>query len=31
MLGTLQNPFRTRWFFTQQHGENRIYEVFATR
>jgi secreted PhoX family phosphatase len=29
MQGTLQNPSRTRWFFTQQHGENRIYEVFG--
>jgi hypothetical protein len=31
MQGTLQNPHRTRWFFTQQHGENRVYEVLRTR
>lgn len=31
MQGMLQNPFRTRWFFTQQHGENRVYEVLRTR
>ena len=27
LLGTVQNPARTRAFFTQQHGENRVYEI----
>jgi hypothetical protein len=27
MQGTLQDPRHTRWFFTQQHGENRVYEI----
>jgi hypothetical protein len=30
MLGTPQSPARSRAFFTQQHGENRVYEVIQT-
>jgi hypothetical protein len=30
MLGTVQNPERSRGFFTQQHGENRVYEILKT-
>jgi hypothetical protein len=30
MLGTVQNPLRSRAFFTQQHGENRVYEVIQS-
>jgi hypothetical protein len=31
MQGTPQDPLRTRWFFTQQHGENRVYEIIRAR
>jgi hypothetical protein len=31
MQGTLQDEARTRWFFTQQHGDNVVYEVLRTR
>jgi hypothetical protein len=27
LLGKPQNPSSSRWFFTQQHGKNTIYEI----
>jgi hypothetical protein len=27
LLGKPQNPILSRWFFTQQHGKNTVYEI----
>jgi len=31
LLGKPQNPVFSRWFFTQQHGKNTVYEIVANR
>jgi len=31
LLGKPQNPVFGRWFFTQQHGKNTVYEIVADR
>lgn len=30
LLGKPQNPISSRWFFTQQHGNNTVYEIVPT-
>jgi hypothetical protein len=31
LVGKPQNPVFSRWFFTQQHGKNAVYEIVANR
>jgi hypothetical protein len=31
LVGKPQNPATSRWFFTQQHGKNIIYEIVTAK
>jgi len=31
LVGKPQNPVQARWFFTQQHGKNVVYEILPVK